>query len=236
MDDPRSPCKECSIVRTALYRATCLAAALSAALFVPLALAQAPRASAPSSAPASGALPGANAPVAVVDVTYILDNYARLKHDTDAFKKDMENAEAALKKERDAIAKKAELLKTYKPGTPEFKKTEEEITKADSDWKLKVNRQKGDFAERDAKNFLSAYQALSQQVKLYAERNNISLVLRFNGARPDPANPQAVQMELSKMVMYYDKSVDITDPILAEMNRAAAVAAPPRGPAAPQRR
>jgi Skp family chaperone for outer membrane proteins len=223
-------------VRTALYRATCLAAALSAALFVPLALAQAPRASAPSSAPASGALPGANAPVAVVDVTYILDNYARLKHDTDAFKKDMENAEAALKKERDAIAKKAELLKTYKPGTPEFKKTEEEITKADSDWKLKVNRQKGDFAERDAKNFLSAYQALSQQVKLYAERNNISLVLRFNGARPDPANPQAVQMELSKMVMYYDKSVDITDPILAEMNRAAAVAAPPRGPAAPQRR
>jgi len=36
--------------------------------------------------------------------------------------------------------------------------------------------------------------------------------------------------------MYYDKSVDITDPILAEMNRAAAVAAPPRGPAAPQRR
>jgi len=171
-----------------------------------------------------------------VDVTYILDNYARLKHDTDAFKKDMENAEAALKKERDAIAKKAELLKTYKPGTPEFKKTEEEITKADSDWKLKVNRQKGDFAERDAKNFLSAYQALSQQVKLYAERNNISLVLRFNGARPDPANPQAVQMELSKMVMYYDKSVDITDPILAEMNRAAAVAAPPRGPAAPQRR
>lgn len=223
-------------MRTALYRATCLAAALSAALFVPLALAQAPRASAPSSAPASGALPGANAPVAVVDVTYILDNYARLKHDTEAFKKDMENAEAALKKERDAIAKKAELLKTYKPGTPEFKKTEEEITKADSDWKLKVNRQKGDFAERDAKNFLRAYQELSQQVKVYAERNNISLVLRFNGARPDPANPQAVQMELSKMVMYYDKSVDITDPILAEMNRAAAVAAPPRGPAAPQRR
>jgi Skp family chaperone for outer membrane proteins len=236
MDDPRSTCKECSIVRTALFRAECLAAAVSTALFVHLAVAQAPRAAAPAAAASSGALPGANAPVAVVDVTYILDNYARLKHETEAFKKDMENAEASLKKERDAIAKKAELLKTFKPGTPEFKKTEEEITKADSDWKLKVNRQKGDFAERDAKNFLRAYQELSQQVKVYAERNNISVVLRFNGARPDPANPQAVQMELSKMVMYYDKSVDITDPILAEMNRAAAVAAPPRGPAAPQRR
>jgi Skp family chaperone for outer membrane proteins len=223
-------------VRTALFRAACLAAALSAALFVHLAVAQAPRAAAPAAGASTGALPGANAPVAVVDVTYILDNYARLKHDTEAFKKDMENAEASLKKERDAIAKMAEVLKSLKPGTPDFKKKEEEITKADSDWKLKVNRQKGDFAERDAKNFLNAYQQLSQQVKVYAERNNISLVLRFNGARPDPANPQAVQMELSKMVMYYDKSVDITDPILAEMNRAAAVAAPPRGPAAPARR
>jgi Skp family chaperone for outer membrane proteins len=223
-------------VRTALFRAACLAAAVSTALFVHLAVAQAPRAAAPAAAASSGALPGANAPVAVVDVTYILDNYARLKHETEAFKKDMENAEASLKKERDAIAKMAEVLKSLKPGTPDFKKKEEEITKADSDWKLKVNRQKGDFAERDAKNFLRAYQELSQQVKVYAERNNISLVLRFNGARPDPANPQAVQMELSKMVMYYDKSVDITDPILAEMNRAAAVAAPPRGPAAPPRR
>jgi Skp family chaperone for outer membrane proteins len=194
----------------------------------------APRTAAPSGAASRGpaSFPGG---IAVVDVTYILDNYARLKQATEAFKRDMENAEASLKRERDALAKKAEKLKTFKPGTPDFKTLEEEIIKAESDWKLRVNRQKGEFAERDAKNFLLAYQELSGAVKAYSERNGISLVLRFNGARVDPNNPQAVQMELSKMVMYYQKDIDITDHILAEMNRSAAVASPPRGPQAPRR-
>jgi Skp family chaperone for outer membrane proteins len=233
-------------VRTRLIAATTVAIAIAACLFAGTAVAQAPprtnsppSGSAPSgsalpnSGPASGAAAG-RSNIAVIDVTYILDNYQRLKNATDVFKKELEDAEVSLKRERDAIAKKAELLKTLKPGTPEFKNKEEEIIKAESDWKLRVNRQKGEFAERDAKNFLAAYQELSQQVKVYSERNGISLVIRFNGARVDPNNPQAVQMELSKMVMYYHKDIDITDPILAEMNRSAAVAAPPRGPASPR--
>jgi Skp family chaperone for outer membrane proteins len=181
--------------------------------------------------PAAGS-PAAGSPIAVIDITYILDNYPRLKAATDAFKADMEAAEAALKKERDLIAKKGERLKSLKPGTDDFKALEEETIRLDSDWKLKVNRQKSDFAERDAKNYLTAYQEISAAVKAYAERNGITLVLRFNGAPVDPNNPQSVQMELSKMVMYYNRDIDITDHVLAELKRAAPVAAQPRGPAA----
>jgi Skp family chaperone for outer membrane proteins len=232
-------------VRTRLIAATTVAIAIAVCLVAGTIVAQAPRtnspqsgsapsgSASPNSAPGSSAAAGRSS-IAVIDVTYILDNYQRLKNATEVFKKELEEAEVSLKRERDAIAKKAELLKTLKPGTPEFKNKEEEIIKAESDWKLRVNRQKGEFAERDAKNFLAAYQELSQQVKIYSERNGISLVIRFNGARVDPNNPQAVQMELSKMVMYYHKDIDITDPILAEMNRSAAVAAPPRGPASPR--
>ncbi len=176
-----------------------------------------------STAPASAAAPGS---IAVIDVTYILDHYSRLKQATEAFKRDMDTAEAQLKKERDVLAKKAEKLKTFKPGTPEFKSLEEEIIKAESDWKLRVNRQKGEFAERDANNFLKAYQEMTAAVKTYADRNNIALVMRFNGAPIDSTNPQAVQMELSKLVMHYSKDIDITDQILAELNRNAAVATP----------
>ena len=75
-------------------------------------------------------------------------------------------------------------------------------------------------------------------VKAYAERNGIQLVLRFNGAPIDPNNREMVQMEVFKMVMYYDKSIDITSPVLTEMNRAAGIAAPPRSaaPAGPPAR
>jgi Skp family chaperone for outer membrane proteins len=221
--------KERYNVRTHLISAAS-AALLIAALGLTALHAQAPPARqaqlpprSTATAPAATAAPGG---IAVIDVTYILDHYSRLKQATDAFKRDMDTAEAQLKKERDAMAKKAEKLKTFKPGSPEFKSLEEELIKAESDWKLRVNRQKGEFAERDANNFLKAYQEMTAAVKVYADRNGIALVLRFNGAPIDSTNPQAVQMELSKLVMHYHKDIDITDQILAELNRTAAGASP----------
>lgn len=165
--------------------------------------------------------------IAVIDVTYILEHYSRLKQSMEVYKHDAQSAEDMLKKERNGIGKRVERLKTLKPGRPEFKAEEEAITKAESDWKLKVAAQRRDFAERESKNYLRAYQELSAAVKAYAERNGITLVLRFNGARIDPNNREMVQMEVFKMVMYYDPSIDITDPILKALNRSAAIAAPP---------
>jgi Skp family chaperone for outer membrane proteins len=175
---------------------------------------------------AAGAASGAHHGIAVIDVTYILEHYSRLKQAMEVFKRDAQAAEDVLKKDRTEIGKRAERLKTLKPGSPDFKAEEEAITKAESDWKLKVAAQRRDFAERESKNYLRAYQELSAVVKEYAERNGISLVLRFNGAPIDPNNREMVQMEVFKMVMYYDKSIDITDPVLAELNRKAAIATP----------
>ena len=165
--------------------------------------------------------------IAVIDVTYILEHYSRLKQAMEVFKRDAQAAEDLLKKERDGIAKRAERIKTFKPGSPEYKAEEEAITKAESDWKLKVAAQRRDFNERESKNYLYAYRELAAAVKAYAERNGISLVLRFNGAPIDPNNREMVQMEVFKMVMYFDKSIDITEPILEDLNRRAAIAAPP---------
>jgi Skp family chaperone for outer membrane proteins len=175
----------------------------------------------------TSAAPASHHGLAVIDVTFILEHYSRLKQAMEVYKRDAQTAEDLLKKERDGLAKRAERLKTLKPGSPDFKAEEEGITKAESDWKLKVAAQRRDFAERESKNYLRAYQELSEAVKAYSERNGITLVLRFNGAPIDPNNREMVQMEVFKMVMYYDKSIDITDPILAEMNRSAAIAAPP---------
>lgn len=176
--------------------------------------------------PQRPATPATHHGIAVIDVTYILEHYSRLKQAMEVFKRDAQAAEDALKKERGDIGKRAERLKTLKPGSPDFKAEEEAITKAESDWKLKVAAQRRDFAERESKNYLRAYTELSAVVKAYAERNGISLVLRFNGAPIDPNNREMVQMEVFKMVMYYDKSIDITDPVLAELNRKAAIATP----------
>jgi Skp family chaperone for outer membrane proteins len=203
-------------------------------IVVGLSLAQAPPANRPA-VPAAGGAPAG--PIAVIDVTYILEHYAKLKTAMEVYKADAQKVEDALKKERDGIAKRAEGIKAFQPGSPEYKKLEEELTKAESDWKLNVASKRRDFAEKESKYYLYAYQELTAAVKAYSERNGIQLVLRFNGAPIDPNNREMVQMEVFKMVMYYDKSIDITDIILKEMNRTAGVATRPAQPGqAPVRR
>jgi Skp family chaperone for outer membrane proteins len=222
-------------VRITLFWATTVAASLTA-LSASLAQAQ-PQAGPPaqpgatggqapqSGPPARGGSPGvSNHGIAVVDIKYVLENYARVKAATEQFNRDFEDTGARFKKEKEAIGKKAEKIKGFKAGTPDYKKLEEEITQAESDLKVKASLAQKEFGEREAKIYLTAFQEITQQVKTYADRNGITLVLRFNGAPPDPNNQQAVQAELFKMVLYQN-GLDITGPVLQELNRGAAAAA-----------
>jgi Skp family chaperone for outer membrane proteins len=213
-------------VRIILFSATTVAFLLAAFAFTNL-QAQPPQGS-PS--PRSAAPPSAaNHGIAVIDVKYILENYARVKAATDQFNRDFENTGARFKKEKEGINKMVEKIKTFKPGTPEYKKLEEDITQKESDLKVQASLQQKEFAERESRIYLTAYQEISQQVKTYADRNGITLVLRFNGAPPDPNNREAVQGELLKMVLYQN-GIDITGPVLQELNRSAAVVRQPADP------
>ena len=157
--------------------------------------------------------------VAVIDITFILDNYPRLKQESDQFKADVENMGKQFKGEQETIVKSAEKLKTFKAGSPDFKKLEEELAQRSSDLKVKASLQEKEFAERESRMYLKAYKEVTSVVKTYAERNGISLVLRFNGAPVDVNNRDAIRAELFKTVMYNDPSIDITDQVLAELKR-----------------
>jgi Skp family chaperone for outer membrane proteins len=217
-------------VRTTLFSALGAAVAVAAFAFTATHAQQAvpPTAQRP-------AAPSAAHGVAVIDITYILDNYQRLKAGTEAFKRDVENMGKQFKAEQEAIVKSAEKLKTFKPGSPEYKKLEEELAQKQSDLKVKASLEEKTFAERESQMYLQAYRDVTNLVRIYAERNGISLVLRFNGKPVDPNNREAIRAELFKTVLYNSPSIDITDPILAELNRAAAAPTAQR-PGAPRPR
>lgn len=211
-------------MRTTLISATCVATLLVAyALTNTHAQQAAPRSTSPATYSHG---------IAVIDITFILDNYPRLKQSTEAFKHDVENIGKQLKSEQESIVKSAEKLKSFKAGTPDFKKLEEELAQRQSDLKVKASLQEKEYAERESKLYLQAYTEVSAAVKAYAERNNISLVLRFSGAPIDSNNRDAVRAELFKTVMYNSAEIDITDPILAELKRTA----PPTAGRPPQQR
>jgi Skp family chaperone for outer membrane proteins len=183
-----------------------------------------------ASAPRSGT-PTAHHGIAVIDIKYILDRYNRLQADLKGWGAARDQVAADLQKQAEGFAKEVEKLKQLKPSTKEYKTLEEQLAKKDSDQKIQLQLREKEFAEKRASLYLAAYHDITAAVKAYADRNGISIVLQFNGAPVDQSNPQAVQAEVLKFVVYQN-GIDITPIILDDLNRrvgaAGGVAQPPR--------
>jgi len=172
---------------------------------------------------------GAGQGIAIIDLAYIFKNYPRFQAMKDDMKRDVDRVENELKSMRDEIEKLGTRLNEYPKGTPEYKELETHLANRQAELNVKVQLQKKDFLQREAKIYFNVYQEVMDEVKYYAERNHITLVLRFNGDEIDTNDPQDVLKELNKAVVYYNKAIDITPIIRDELLRRQPAA--PRGPA-----
>lgn len=184
----------------------------------PLAYAQAPGAPPAAGTPSSA---GANAPrygFAVVDISYVFKNHRRFNGLMEQMKTDVEAAENTLRQERNDIAKREDALKQFQPGSPDFKRLDEEVTQAKANFNLKATKQRKEFLEREAKIYYQAYLEVNDAVKYYAQRNNLGVVMRFNGDPVDPNVREDVLRAINKPIVFQN-GVDITPDILALVNR-----------------
>jgi len=217
MEEPAASEQGALNVKTSLIPATVVAALVAILATTEL---QAQKAGAPA-APTGG--------VAVVDVSYIFKYHGRFKQGMEGLKASVEQAEAEFKKEKKAIEGDMEKIQQFKPGTPEYKRGEEDIARKQSEFQVKVALKKKEFGERESKIYFNVYQEVSDEVKYYADKNGIGLVLRFNGDPVDVNNRESVLREINKPIVY-QKGIDITPVILDELNRRSGVK--PTAPAA----
>lgn len=164
---------------------------------------------------------GANASkynVAVVDISYIFKHHERFKTTMDSMKKEMDGIEAELKADRAKIAQQEQQRNTFKQGTAEYKNLDEDIARQMAEFNLKMGRLRKDFLEREAKVYYQTYIEVVNAVTYYAQRQNIGLVLRFNGDPVDPNRREDVLREINKPVVVQDK-IDITGDVLVLLNR-----------------
>jgi Skp family chaperone for outer membrane proteins len=164
---------------------------------------------------------GANAPkhgIAVVDVGYIFKEHGRFRATMDGMKKELEAIEEQLKAERARVEQKEKLRDGFNPGTPEYKTADEEVTRMKADFNVHMTQLRKDFLEREAKTYYETYKEVNTAVTYYCQRNNIMLVLRFNGEPADPSRREGVLQEINKPIVYQN-NIDITPDILALLNR-----------------
>jgi Skp family chaperone for outer membrane proteins len=164
---------------------------------------------------------GANATkfgVAVVDISYIFKNHGRFKATMEGMKKEMETIEAELKADRENITKAEQHRNTFGVGAAEYKKADEEVARMMAEFNLKMGRLRKDFLEREAKVYYQTYVEVVEAVSYYAKRQNIGLVLRFNGEPVDSNRREDVLREINKPVVVQDQ-IDITPDVLVLLNR-----------------
>jgi Skp family chaperone for outer membrane proteins len=162
----------------------------------------------------------------VIDVGYIFKNHARFKAAMDKMKDEVMAAENGLKAERDRINGLMEQLKGFNVGTPEFKKLEAEVAKAQGDFNVTAQLQKKDFMDREAKVYLQVYNEIEQAVSQFARQHGIAVVHRFDGDPVDSSDRNRILGNITKPIVFYDPQVDITPDVLKILNGAAVAGAP----------
>lgn len=156
--------------------------------------------------------------VAVIDLQEVFKQHGRFKAAMEDLKKDGETLAAYQRTEQAKLQKMLEQLKDLKPGSPEYKRKEEEMAHIDSDVRVQISLKRKELREREAKLHFQAYEEISAAVQEFAERNGIGLVVRFSADEIDPSNPESIMMGLSRQVVY-QRNLNITEFVIQMINR-----------------
>ena len=169
-----------------------------------------------------GARPAAAAPtgtnVAVIDIAYVFKNHNRFNAAMNDIKKDIEDFEAFVRNEQKNFNAMREQLQTFKPGTQEYKQKEESMAQVQSDLQVKIGLKRKEFLEQEARVYYRVYREIEQSVGLFAQRNRIGLVLRFNGDDMKEDDRASVLQGVNRAVVY-QQNLDVTEFILGDLNR-----------------
>ncbi len=179
--------------------------------------------------------PTPTVPIAMIDVSYIFKNHIRFKQMMQSLRAEIEEVDAMMKAENDALRQMAEQLEREKPGTPNYKALEEQLAKRRADLQVQMGLRRKEFLSRESKVYYTVYQEIEQVVRYYAMQNNIAAVLRFNGEPVNPDDPDTILREINKPVIYFAQGLDITQVVLDALNRSAAQTATPVQPGQPSR-
>jgi Skp family chaperone for outer membrane proteins len=192
--------------------ALALTIALSGCLVAERVMAQNPPPSPVSRAPAGPT-------VALVDIGYIFKNSQRFKTMMEELKADVERIKAESKAQRAEINELGDRLRQYRNGTPDYQALEGEIAKRQAQFTATSQLRGRDIARREAKIWLDVYREICDATNDYMQRNNIDMVMRFNGDPVDPEEPDSVREFLARSVISHRSELDITPAILQSMNR-----------------
>lgn len=175
-----------------------------------------------SAAPATRPAVSSDTSVVVIDISEVFKQHVRFKSAMEEIKEEVKRLEGAAQNEQKGLIKKREQLSELTPGSVDFKRLEEEMARTGSDLQVSMALKQKEIMEKEAKVYYNTYMEVQELVKHFAESNGIRLVLRYSRLEMDPTKRDTVLQGVNRPIVYQHK-LDITDLIIAQVNRGAAV-------------
>lgn len=159
--------------------------------------------------------------IAVVDMSYLFQNYEKLEDLRQSIKAAAEDAQAKAKGYIEKARTIEEQLKSgeFENGSTEFVERENKVIELSSRFEMfKATTQK-DLKKKDAKILLTVYDDVRDAVALFAEQNGYSLVLQTNREITASEDKAKVAQKLGQPVFHNHRADDITDGVLAYLSQ-----------------
>lgn len=158
--------------------------------------------------------------IAVVDVAYIFKNHPSIQAEVAKVEQELKTFDADLNAKREELQRTAQMMKDYKPGSPEFSAAEEQIASMESRLRLEMARKRKELTDAEAKIYYENYQKIAAGVKYFANHYKINLVLRYNSEEMNLEQGDTVARGVMKSIVYHDEALDMTKGIMQYLDTA----------------
>lgn len=162
---------------------------------------------------AVAAEPAAGTQVALVDIGHIFKHHPTYKAARDALKAKGTKLQNAALDQRKHLTEEGQRLQQFKPGTPEFKQLEADLTQEASNFQVKNELTRKNLLEEEAKLYYETYKEVEDAVVAVSKQYNIQLVLRFDRDKMDPTDLDSIRRGLMSNIVYQN-GIDITDHVM----------------------
>jgi len=176
----------------------------------------------PGKASAQEASPSTGHRVAVVDVAYIFKNHPGIKAQVQSVEGDLKTYDGQLQGKREELKQAAEMLKTFKVGSPEYTSQEEKVASMESKLRLDMARKRKELADAEARIYYENYQRIAAGVKFLAQHYKINMVLRYNSEEMDLEKGESVIRGVMKNIVYHDDALDMTKGVMQYLDQSMA--------------
>ena len=157
--------------------------------------------------------------VGLIDMAHLFTKYDKFTDMRDQLKGEIQAKEDLIKGEAEKLKGMVEQLKTFAPGSEEVVALEKKITSAQAKIEAEKQTAKRELFRQESQIYQAVYGEVTEAVALYAKHYHYTLILRFTREEQVGNDPQKVMQALQRQVVYNQAEDDITDKVLAYLNK-----------------